>query len=82
MRDKSFVESMNDSEDVVEDKRWFVSYTVIASVVSTHSLRVKTGNKQIQIDDHRRRGFSTVDNASSAFLISPSTVLRVQLWIS
>jgi hypothetical protein len=50
---------------------------LIASVVSTHSLRVKTGNKQIQIDDHRRRGFSMVDNASSAFLISPSTVLRV-----
>ena len=29
---------------------------VIASVVSTHSLRVKTGNKQSQIDDHKRPG--------------------------
>ena len=37
----------------------------------------KTRNKQSQIDDHKRWEFSTVDNASSAFVISPSMVLRV-----
>ena len=31
-------------------------FVIVASVVSTHSLRVKTGNKQSQIDDHKRPG--------------------------
>ena len=65
----------------IESERSGWPLEVIASVVSTHSLRVKTGNKQSQIDDHKRRGFSTVDDGSSAFVISPPTVLRVYLWI-
>ena len=45
--------------------------------VSERSEPKTAGNKQIQTFTLRCLGFSTVDDAFSAFLISPSMVLRV-----